>query len=89
MGKKEKNDLNNSIIAINKKYTSISSNFLERYKPKEIVYFNGSTETANTLGIADFVIDIVYSGRSAIESGLEIKSKVFESNIVIIGGDLK
>lgn len=84
MGKKIK-DLNKSIIAINSKYKNIANNFLTNYSPKEIIYFNGATETSANLGISDFVIDIVYSGKSAKESGLIIFEKLFESNIVIIG----
>ncbi len=87
MGKEKFNEINNSIIAVNSKYKNISLKFLENYSPKEIIYFNGATETAAFLGIADFVIDIVYSGKSAMDFDLEIKSKIFESNIVILGGE--
>jgi ATP phosphoribosyltransferase len=84
LSKKELEQLNGSTIAINKKYQNISNSFLVDYTPKEIIYFNGCTETASILGIADFVIDIVYSGKSAKESGLKIKKKLFESNVVVI-----
>lgn len=84
LGKKELFELNGAVVAINNKYANIASEFLSNYQPKEIIFFNGATELAVTFGIADFVIDIVYSGFSANEAGLKVVSKIFESNIVIL-----
>jgi len=36
-------------------------------------------------GLVDLVVDIVYSGKSAEEAGLEVYDKIFSSDIVIIG----
>lgn len=82
LGKKELKE--DSVVAINNKYSNLAENFLSGKKVKKI-YFNGCTETAFERGIADFVIDIVYSGKSAKEAGLEIIEKIFESDIVILG----
>ncbi|MDP2672752.1 MAG: hypothetical protein Q8O84_02985, partial [Nanoarchaeota archaeon] len=77
LGKEDKK-LENSTVAVNKKYSQITDQYFSKYRyPKNILYFNGSTETAVTIGIADFVIDIVYSGKSAKEAGLDILAKIF------------
>lgn len=76
-------------IAINKKYVSLAKRFLRRLENRgfnfEKIYFSGSTEDAFSQGIADLVIDIVYSGKSAKAAGLKIYDKIFESDIVLIG----
>lgn len=59
--------------------------FSKTIQPKNKLYLNGSTETAFEKKIADFVIDIVYSGKSAKNAGLEIIDKIVESNIVLLG----
>ncbi|MDD3083725.1 MAG: hypothetical protein PHP82_01755 [Candidatus ainarchaeum sp.] len=82
LGKKEKL-LQDSTIAINKKYSNIAEALLPQNTNK--IYFNGSTETAATLGLADFVFDIVYTGKSIKEAGLEIITKFSCSDIVLLG----
>ncbi len=73
----------NSRVAINSKYKNIAETYLKNKKVKKY-YFSGCTETAFEKGIADFVIDIVYSGKSAKKAGLEVIDKIFESNIVLL-----
>jgi ATP phosphoribosyltransferase len=76
-------------VAISDKYKKISKhylNFLENLGYAfEKVYLSGSVEEAFAHGLADIVIDIVYSGKSASDSGLECYDKIFESDIVVIG----
>jgi len=84
LGKKSLSELKNSIVAINKKYSEIAETFLTKF-PCEKIYFNGCTETAVETNIADYVIDIVYSGRSAKEAGLCVLEKIFSSDIVAVG----
>ena len=83
LGNKEK-ELSNSTIAVNKKYSKITKNYFKEKQPKQIIYFSGCTEEAFDAKITDFVVDIVYSGESAKEVGLEIIDKLFESNVVVI-----
>jgi ATP phosphoribosyltransferase len=82
LGKKQ-NALENSTIAINKKYSFIAETLLPKNTNK--IYFNGSTETAFTQGIADFVFDIVYSGKSIKKAGLEIITRFSCSDVVLLG----
>ena len=77
-------------VCINKKYSKIAKKYLSRLEDKgfrfEKIYLSGATEEAFAEGIADLVIDIVYSGKSAEESGLVVYDKIFSSDIVILGG---
>lgn len=78
-------------VCVNRKYSTISNIFLSGLSFAsginfENFYFSGSTENAFRSGLCDLVIDIVYSGKSAKEAGLEIYSKIMESDIVVIGG---
>lgn len=77
-------------ICINSKYKELAKKgilgILENkgYRLEEI-YVNGASEEFFTKGLADFVIDIVCSGKSAKGAGLEVYEKIFSSDIVIIG----
>ncbi len=92
LGPKDKKleNLNKKIkVCINSKYKKISKNYLNILESKgynfEKIYVSGSSEEIFSLGMSDLVIDIVYSGKSISEKGLEIYDKIFESDIVIIG----
>lgn len=84
-------DMNNKLrICINKKYKELAkkycTNILENKGYKiEKIYSSGTTEEFYSKGIADLVIDIVCSGKSAEKAGLMVYEKIFESDIVIIG----
>lgn len=90
LGPKNKNleDLPERLrICISNKYKGTAEEYLKKLKDKifERVYVNGSTEATFSSNLSDLVIDIVYSGKSAEEVGLEVYDKIFESDIVIIG----
>ncbi|MEI6731967.1 MAG: phosphoribosyl-ATP diphosphatase [archaeon] len=75
-------------IGINRKYKKIADEFIQKKKfpgKVERLYFSGATESIFMSKIVDLVIDIVYSGKSAREAGLEVYEKIFSSDIVIIG----
>lgn len=88
-GKKLEDLPKNLKVAISDKYKKISKhylNLLENLGYKfEKIYLSGSVEEAFAHGIADIVIDIVYSGKSANKAGLRCYDKIFESDIAIIG----
>ena len=77
-------------VCINKKYSKISKKYLARLEDKgfrfEKIYLSGATEQTFVNNISDLVIDIVYSGKSAKEAGLDVYDKIFSSDIVLIGG---
>lgn len=93
LGPKEKSleDMGKNIrICINAKYKELSKkkciNILENEGYRiEKIYASGATEEFYTKGIADMVIDIVCSGKSAEKAGLRVYEKLFESDIVFIG----
>jgi ATP phosphoribosyltransferase len=76
-------------IAISSKYKSIANNYLGKLEQKgfsfEKIFLTGSVETAAKMGIADLVIDIVSSGRSAKEAGLRVYDRIMESDLVLVG----
>lgn len=79
----------NLTVCIAAKYKAIAKkylNFLERkgYVFKKI-YINGCVETSCSEGIADLVIDIVYTGNSLKRYDLKIYDKIIASDFVIIG----
>ncbi len=73
-----------------RKYKGIVGAYLDTIRAKgfEIseIYVNGSVETSCSEGIADAVVDIVYSGRSMGECGLEIYEVIMTSDCVVLGG---
>lgn len=79
-------------IAISNKYKKMSKHYLNLLENQgykfEKIYLSGSVEESFIYNIAYLVIDIVYSGKSAEQAGLECYDKIFESDIVIIG-DIK
>jgi ATP phosphoribosyltransferase len=87
------NDLPKKLkICVNKKYKELAkktcTNLLENKGYQiEKIYASGATEEFFSNGVVDLVIDIVYSGKSAEKAGLKIYDKLFESDIVVIGGE--
>ncbi len=78
-------------ICINRKYEALAqSRCLALMKARggnpRCIYVSGSTEEIYSCSIADAVIDIVYSGKSARAAGLAVYLPLFRSDIVLIGG---
>lgn len=77
-------------ICVNSKYKRLAKKYLNGLENKgynfEKIYVSGSSEELFSNGITDLIIEIVYSGKSAINAGLRIYDKIFSSNIVVIGG---
>jgi ATP phosphoribosyltransferase len=80
-------------ICITSKYKQIASQYLNDLELDGYcinkLYVNGSAELMFVEGIADLVIDIVYSGSSMKEAGLEVYDKIIASDFVVIGGTEK
>lgn len=55
------------------KYPRVATRwFHERGLPVEVVYLTGSVELAPVLGLADRIVDVVETGRTLVENGLEV-----------------
>lgn len=78
-------------ICINSKYKELAKKYCMNYLENkgyrfEKIYASGATEEFFCNGVVNLVIDIVCSGKSAEEAGLEVYDKLFSSDIIIIGG---
>ena len=92
LGPKEKKieELPKSLrVCVNSKYKNLANKYLNQLELKdytfERIYLAGSTEAAYSTGLADLVIDIVYTGASMRDAGMEVYEKIYESDFVIIG----
>ncbi len=55
------------------KYPRVATRwFHARGVPVEVVYLSGSVELAPILGLADRIVDVVETGRTLVENGLEV-----------------
>jgi len=77
-------------VCINRKYSRMAKKYLSRLEDGgfefEKIYLSGATEEAFANGISNLVIDIVYSGKSALQYGLSVYDRIFSSDMVMIGG---
>lgn len=61
-----------------------TSYFGERGIPVEIIQLAGSVELAPVLGLADCIVDLVETGRTLKENGLNVVAEVFESTARLV-----
>jgi ATP phosphoribosyltransferase len=67
------------------KYPAVTArHFLERGISAEIVRLAGSVELAPGLGLADCIVDVVETGRTLAENGLEVVEEVAPSSARLI-----
>ena len=75
--------LENKTIATT--YTNILQDYLKKNNIKaKIVKMNGSVETSIELGVADYIFDIVQTGSTLIQQGLNELKKVIDLEEVLI-----
>jgi len=71
----------NPTVRVATKYPHIAMEYFNgRGIPVEIIYLSGSIELAPLLGLADRIVDLVESGRTLKENGLEIVEVIAESS---------
>lgn len=79
LGGRLKTDIGTLRVAT--KYPHIAAaHFGERGIPVEIIELSGSVELAPLLGLADCIVDVVETGRTLAENGLEIIEVIAESS---------
>lgn len=75
-------------IYIAAKYRNTANKYLESLESKgykfKKVYINGCVEAIFSEGLADLIIDIVYTGKTMQESGLKVYEKIQQSDFLII-----
>ena len=60
------------ILTVASKYPSIARKyFADRFQPIDIIKLNGSVELAPLVGLSDVIVDIVETGTTLRENGLE------------------
>ncbi len=68
-----------SAVRIATKYPRITTEyFTRRGIPVEIIPLSGSVELAPLLGLSDRIVDLVSSGRTLLENGLEVVEPILE-----------
>ena len=74
-----------STVRVATKYPRVASaHFLERGRSVEVVRLAGSVELAPGLGLADCIVDVVETGRTLAENGLEVAEEVAASSARLI-----
>jgi ATP phosphoribosyltransferase len=74
-----------STVRVATKYPRVASiHFLERGRSVEVVRLAGSVELAPGLGLADCIVDVVETGRTLEENGLEAVEDVAASSARLI-----
>lgn len=75
-------------IFISSKYKNLAENYLNSIGLKSNnIYVSGCVETGCSEGVADLIVDIVYSGSSMKKYGIKIYDVIMKSDMLIIGGD--
>jgi ATP phosphoribosyltransferase len=74
-----------STVRVATKYPKVATRFfLERGVSVEVVKLAGSVEIAPGLGLADCIVDVVETGRTLVENGLEPVEEVAASSARLI-----
>ncbi len=88
-----KNILNSgNIIRVATKYPNIAKKYFEKTNRNvEIIKLNGSVELGPLVGLSDVIVDIVESGKTLKENGLEILEEVdnISARLIINNASLK
>ncbi len=81
-----------SIKRIATKFPNVARNFFaQKGESVNIIYLNGSVELAPIVGLADYIVDIVETGRTLKENGLIVLEEIFHSSarLVVCKASLK
>ena len=75
----------NPTVRVATKYPHVTMEYFNaRGIPVEIIYLSGSIELAPLMGLADRIVDLVESGRTLKENGLEIVEVILESSARLV-----
>ncbi|HVQ65320.1 MAG TPA: ATP phosphoribosyltransferase [Terriglobia bacterium] len=75
----------NPTVRVATKYPHLTMEYFNaRGIPVEMIYLAGSIELAPLLGLADRIVDLVESGRTLKENGLEIVEVILESSARLV-----
>ncbi|HID79210.1 MAG TPA: ATP phosphoribosyltransferase [Aquifex aeolicus] len=78
---------NLSSIKVATKYPNIARTYFEQKGVKPFVYvMNGSVELAPVIGLTDYILDLVQTGRTLRENGLVVVEEISTSTARLIAG---
>ncbi len=76
---------NLSSIKVATKYPNIAREYFEKRGIKPFIYtLNGSVELAPLIGLTDYILDLVQTGRTLRENGLVVVEEIAESTARLI-----
>jgi ATP phosphoribosyltransferase len=85
MKKGEKLDLNKPEIKVATKMVNITKRyFADRAVAADVIKLYGSIELAPLVGLADMIVDIVETGTTMKQNGLEVVEEIMESSTYLI-----
>ena len=74
-----------SAVRIATKYPRITTEyFTQRGIPVEIIYLSGSVELAPVLGLAERIVDLVSTGQTLADNGLQIIEKICDISACLV-----
>lgn len=77
-------------VRLASKYPQISEAFLaQKGLPGEVTYLSGSVELAPLLGVSDFIVDIVESGKTLAAHQLTVHETLFDISSVLIANKIR
>lgn len=79
------NNYENGEVVIATKYVNITKKFFEnKWNKLKIIKLNGSVELGPLLKISHYIVDLMETGKTLKENGLEVKEVIFESSACLI-----
>jgi ATP phosphoribosyltransferase len=76
----DKPENDHAMVRVATKYPNLAAHYFgTRGRPVEIIEVSGSVELAPVLGLADYILDLVQTGRTLKENGLQIVDVITES----------
>ncbi len=84
-GTKKETLFSSSFVKVASKYTNIAKRFFSHIMVQsEVIKLYGSVELAAVIGMTDCIVDIVSTGGTLRENGLEVVEEIFESTARMI-----
>ncbi len=84
-GKKDFTDNGTSTLKVATKFTNIAKSYYsDKCRDIDIIKLNGSIEIAPILGLSDVIVDIVETGATLLENGLEPKETIVDISARLI-----
>jgi len=78
-------DYSKPVLKVATKHTTIAKNhFAKKAVVADFIKLNGSIELAPLIGASDVIVDIVQSGQTLKENGLEVKEDIINSSAYLI-----